>query len=344
MSDHNQWSVKYRPQTIDEFVGQPAAIAFIKGLDKSKKIPGCIGFFGPSGCGKTTLARLVAALFSGGSSDPRKNPDIADIPPAERSVADVRELIEKSKFSPRGGKRRCIIVNEAHVYTADAAKALLAAIEEPPPKTTWMLCTDQPERLPRQMANRMIPITLGLVSDAAMTDLLRWVLQCEKRDLGKAQDAIIKRIVDASYGVPRQSVQLLDMVNTAMLGGGKPSEAIDMAIRNSSVTESFDAAIKFIQAMLRDDSRGAVQALNESGNCEGMLHLMIRMLNGLAYSANGGRPKDGLGWAVVKNIERQKDVNKVLQLQAKMCLATDVLMRSNYQVPAESLLLAMVKK
>jgi DNA polymerase III gamma/tau subunit len=344
MSDSTQWAVKYRPQTIEEFVGQPAAVAVIKGWAKTGKIPGCVGVFGPSGVGKTTLARLAAGLFSGGNSDPKKNPDIEDVPPAERGVGEVRELIQRSQFNPRGGKRRCIIINEAHVYTVDAQKTLLSAVEEPAPKTTWLLCTDQPERLLRQLAMRVQPVTLGTVPDKDIKELLGWVLDCEKANFGKAEDAILNQIVEASYGVPRQAVQILDLVNTAIVGGGKPSDALKMAVRTASATDAFDASIKFITALLGDDQKAAVSALNETGACDGMLHLSIRMLSAVIYVANGGKPKDGLGWAAIKAIGVKPELNRVLALQAKMCGALDMLTRSNFQVPAEAILLSMVKK
>jgi DNA polymerase III gamma/tau subunit len=346
MADATQWSDKYRPKIIEEFCGQPAAIAVIKGWTKANKIPSAIGFFGPSGCGKTTLARLSAALFTGGSSNPRKNSDIHDVPPNERSIAEVRDLIQLSRHSPRGGKRRCIILNEGHNYLADAQKALLAAIEEPYPKTTWMICTDQPERLIPQLAMRVQPITLGVVPDTDITELLEWILKSERRNFGNNQTAIIKRVVEASYGVPRQAVQLLDLVNSALMGGGSASEAIKMAVKSASVSDAFDSSLKFIRAMLQNNTSDAVRALNLAGNCDGMLHLMLKMLNAMAYVANGGKPKpgDGLGWAVVKALGNPQDLDRVLALQVRMCMAMDVLTRSNYQVPAESLLLAMARK
>ena len=73
MSD--QWSVSYRPQTLEEFVGQRAAVAYLKGLEKSKRIPGCLLISGASGLGKTTYARLAACRFSGWKGHPDKNPD-----------------------------------------------------------------------------------------------------------------------------------------------------------------------------------------------------------------------------------------------------------------------------
>jgi len=44
-----QWSIVYRPETLDEVVGQPAAVSYIKGMTKSKQTPNCILLSGQSG-------------------------------------------------------------------------------------------------------------------------------------------------------------------------------------------------------------------------------------------------------------------------------------------------------
>lgn len=339
----SQWAVKDRPRKLNDFVGQPAAVAFLRGLIKKNEIPGCMLISGQSGSGKTTFARLAAALFTGGPPDPEKNPDIREAHAnVESGKDDVRELIEFSRYLPSKGKRRCIIVDEAHLYSSQASGALLKATEEPPPKTTWILCTDQPHKLPRQLAMRGQSVALGPVSDEDLTELLLSLLERHECDLGKAQDAIIKRIVEASYGVPRQAVALLYSVSTTVAGGGKPSEALKMAIRTNSVTESFDASIQFIKAVLSNNTVEAIKVLNGAGSCDGMIELIIRMLTAVVYSANGGKPKDGLGWAAVRAIGRV-NLGKALDLQKRVIAAMSIRVSSNYQVPSESLLLALAK-
>ena len=339
-----QWSVTYRPETLDEVVGQPAAVSYIKGMIKNKQTPGCILISGQSGCGKTSLARIIASLMSGSSNEPKTNPDIIEVAAnVDSGKDDVRELIIKSRYNPRGGKRRVIIVDEAHSYSGPAASALLKETEEPAPKSTWILCSDKPEKLPRQLLNRAQSIALSSVEDKDLITLLKWVLENEKRSFGTNEDVIIKKLAEAAYGVPRQAIQLLESVATTLQGGGRASEAIKMAIRSNSVTETFDASIQLIIALLNNNQREAIKIINNSGTCDGIIEVIIRMLPACIFIANGGKPKDGIGWAATKAIGKC-NLDDALALQTRVIAALDLRIRSNYAVTSESLLLSLARK
>jgi len=303
---------------------------------------GCIFITGNSG--KTSLARIIASMMSGGSNDPKTNPDIIEVAAnVERGIEDVRSIIIKSRYNPRNGKRRIMIIDEAHAYTGPAASALLKETEEPAPRTTWILCSDQASKLPRQLLNRAQSISLNIVEDKDLIKLLKWVMKNERISFGINEEAILKRLAEAAYGVPRQAIQLLESVSTTIRGGGKASEAIRMAICSNSVTETFDASIKLIKAILNGNQKEAVSVINSSGTCDGMLELIIRMLPACSFVANGGRPKDGLGYAATKAIGRF-NLDDILALQTRVIAALDLRVRSNYQITSEALLLSLTRK
>ena len=51
---------KYRPQNLDEMVGQDEAVALISSQISDDKIGHAYLFSGPKGVGKTSLARIIA--------------------------------------------------------------------------------------------------------------------------------------------------------------------------------------------------------------------------------------------------------------------------------------------
>ncbi|MFW9931303.1 MAG: AAA family ATPase, partial [Candidatus Thorarchaeota archaeon] len=60
------WSIKYRPKSWDDFVGQNEPITQLRSYVKSKTVPHLI-LYGPSGTGKTTAAQIFGREILGES-------------------------------------------------------------------------------------------------------------------------------------------------------------------------------------------------------------------------------------------------------------------------------------
>ena len=55
-------------------------------------------------------------------------------------VDDVRPLIQLAQRSPSAGRWRVIVIEDADRLNDSSGNVLLKAIEEPPPRTVWLLC------------------------------------------------------------------------------------------------------------------------------------------------------------------------------------------------------------
>ena len=61
-------------------------------------------------------------------------------------VDEVRELVRRASMSPTLGRRQVLVVEDADRVTERGADALLKSIEEPAPRTVWILCAPDRRR------------------------------------------------------------------------------------------------------------------------------------------------------------------------------------------------------
>src|SRR5712671_3037909 len=90
---------RMRPQSLDEFVGQPhltAETKFLRRLLEAKETPSLI-LWGPPGSGKTTLASIIAK-----SMEPNLFPSPAVLPGAKKTG----KLIRAASRSVKPGKEK----------------------------------------------------------------------------------------------------------------------------------------------------------------------------------------------------------------------------------------------
>ena len=141
----------------DDVIGQPETV---EALTRAVTVPGGMThawlFTGPPGSGRSVAARAFAAALQcpdGGCGACRECRTALDGTHADVTVvateglsikvAEMRALVQEAALKPSVGRWRVIIVEDADRLTAysDApANALLKALEEPTPRTVWVLC------------------------------------------------------------------------------------------------------------------------------------------------------------------------------------------------------------
>ncbi|WP_108719065.1 DNA polymerase III subunit delta' [Miniimonas sp. S16] len=153
---------------------------------------------GPPGSGRSVAARAFAADLIA-SSTPRSDGEptsggelaVARAGAAERvlrgvhpdlhvvatdktviTVAEVRDLVTLAQRSPAESGWRVIVVEDADRIVERSANALLKAIEEPPPRTVWVLCAPSEQDVITTVRSRCRHVTLRVPTAEAVAGLL----------------------------------------------------------------------------------------------------------------------------------------------------------------------------
>ena len=172
-----------------DVIGQEAAVAT---LEQAVRDPAAMTqawlFTGPPGSGRSVAARAFAAALlcpQGGCGECREcrtaldgshaDVDVVATEGLSIKVSLIRDLVQLAALRPSVGRWRIIVVEDADRLTAfsDApANALLKALEEPTPRTVWILCAPSVEDVIITIRSRSRHVRLRTPSVEAVADLL----------------------------------------------------------------------------------------------------------------------------------------------------------------------------
>ncbi|MGW2824419.1 DNA polymerase III subunit delta' [Streptomyces sp. NPDC001443] len=150
-------------------------------------------FTGPPGSGRTQTARAFAAALQCVSPDRAlggapgcgfcdgchtalvgTHADVSTVAAvgAEILVKDMRDTVRKSFTSPANGRWQIILVEDAERLNEKSANAVLKAVEEPAPRTVWLLCAPSLEDVLPTIRSRCRHLNLRTPSVDAVADML----------------------------------------------------------------------------------------------------------------------------------------------------------------------------
>jgi len=141
---------------------------------------------GPPGSGRSNIAYAFAAALLGARGDEteesvykqvvaRTHPDLGVLS-TERviiSIDEVRKLVAASQFSPSVGHYRVMIIEDADRMVERTSNVLLKALEEPPPRTVWILCAPSEADLIPTIRSRVRSVRLRTPAIEDVAQLLQ---------------------------------------------------------------------------------------------------------------------------------------------------------------------------
>lgn len=214
----------YRPLSFSEVAGQKHIVKTLENALKTNKIAHAYLFCGPRGTGKTTMAKLFAKALNCeeglghqcntcgnclGIND-GSHPDVIEIDAASNNgVEDVRDLIEKVKYSPIKGKYKVYIIDEVHMMSASAFNALLKTLEEPPTNVIFILATTEPHKVLPTIISRCQRYDFSKVEDKDIRARIKEILVAETVDY---DEQAIDLIISLADGGVRDALSMLDQV------------------------------------------------------------------------------------------------------------------------------------
>jgi DNA polymerase-3 subunit delta' len=244
----------------DDLVGQSDALETMRAAARAAADPDAtVGTMthswlitGPPGSGRSNLAyAFAAALLAGGDdADPftirqvaaRTHPDLKVLSTEKViiSIDEVRTLVSASQYSPSVSRYRVMVIEDADRMTERTSNLLLKALEEPPPRTVWILCAPSDADLLPTIRSRVRTVRLRVPDAEDVADLL------------VARDGIERDLALAAAREAQSHIGMARRLAADPAARERRAETLRLALRLRSVPSAVDAAARLIELAKAD--------------------------------------------------------------------------------------------
>lgn len=136
--------------------------------------------------------------------------DLIEIDAASnRSIEDIKQLRDRIKLAPAGGRFKVYIIDEAHMLTLEAFNALLKTLEEPPLHAVFILATTELNKLPETIRSRCQILRF---EKARRADLIKKLEFIARAEAAKLKNEDLEKIATLAEGGFRNAETLLEQL------------------------------------------------------------------------------------------------------------------------------------
>lgn len=239
------WTEKYRPDSLDEVVGQEDIVDRLSAFVEEDSVPHIL-FAGPAGTGKTTSAIAMAKDLYG---DKWRQNFMETNASDERGINVVREKIKDfARTKPIDAEYKIIFLDEADALTSDAQQALRRTMEQFSDNCRFILSCNYSSKIIDPIQSRCAVFRFNRLEQGKVED---YIERLGKEEGFKISQEAINAIMRVSDGDLRRVTNILQ---TASIQNEEIEEediyAVAASLRPDEIREILDKALdgEFIDA------------------------------------------------------------------------------------------------
>ena len=197
------WVEKYRPQTLDDVVGQKHIVSRLNKYVEQQSMPNLM-FTGPAGVGKTTSAlALVKSMLGDYWRQNFLELNASDA----RGIDTVRNNIKQfCRLKPVGAPFRIIFLDEVDNMTKDAQSALRREMEMYTKTASFILSCNYSSKIIDPIQSRCAIFRFTPIKGEEIAERLKFISESENCEY---TDEAIDLIVKFGEGDMRKSINML---------------------------------------------------------------------------------------------------------------------------------------
>ncbi|XP_047151166.1 protein STICHEL-like 2 [Vigna umbellata] len=219
-------SMKFRPKTFSDLVGQDVVVRSLLGAISRGRITSFYLFYGPRGTGKTSASRIFAAalnclsfeeqrpcglcrecivFFSGRSKD-FKEVDSVRI----NRTDQVKSLVKSASTPPVSSRFKVFIIDECQLLNGETWASISNSLDNLSQHVVFVMITPDLDKLPRSVVSRAQRYHFPKVKDPDIVCRLQSI--CAEEGLDFEQEAL-DFIAAKSCGSVRDAEMMLDQMS-----------------------------------------------------------------------------------------------------------------------------------